>query len=236
MKLGIVLPQHDSGRGALLGAARMAEAAGLDSVWSYDNLRPKPGFADLLECWTALSAAAAATERITVGPLALRVTLRNAALVGHMAHSLESLAPGRVVITLGTGDASTKGEQLDSGYPWLPFTQRLEVLKNQVAVLREAAPGVRVWIGGTGRRILSTLPLADGWSYWGPVSGFAGAAAGANEKAGAGGVEVCWGGRTIDEAGLVELKALGVDHAVVAVSAGGYARRIDWLASMRPLL
>lgn len=214
----------------------MAEAVGLDSVWTYDNLKPKEGFNELVECWTALSAAAAVTERITLGPLVLRVTLRNVGLVAHMARSLHAIAPGRVVMALGTGDATTKGEQLEFGYGWLTFSRRLSVLEKQVHALRKDAPAVPVWIGGEGERILSTLPLADAWSYWGPVSGFAAAADRARTAAGSRALETCWGWRSIDEPGLIELSRLGADHAVVAVPARNYARRIEWLASMRSVL
>lgn len=214
----------------------MAEAAGLDSIWTYDNLKPKEGFNELVECWTALSAAAAVTERITLGPLVLRVTLRNVGLVAHMARSLQAIAPGRVVMALGTGDVTTKDEQIEFGYGWLTFSRRLEVLEKQIQALRNDAPAVPIWIGGEGERILSTLPLADAWSYWGPVSGFAAAADRARAAAGSRALQTCWGWRSIDEPGLIELNGLGADHAVVAVPARNYARRIEWLASMRPQL
>lgn len=236
MKIGIVLPQHDAGRRELLGAARLAEEAGLDSIWAYDTLRPKAGFTEVLECWTALSAAAAVTERVTLGPLVLRVTLRNVALVGHMAHSLHRMAPERVIMGLGTGDTTTKDEQIDFGYGWLSFGERLAVLEKQIGILREVVPGMPIWIGGEGERILSTLPLADAWNYWGPVSGFVAAANRARAAAGSRALETCWGWRSIDESGLIELSRLGVDHAVVAVPARNYARRIEWLASMRSVL
>lgn len=236
MKLGIVLPQHDSGREQLLGAARLAETVGLDSVWAYDTLRPKAGFTELLECWTTLSAAAAVTERITLGPLVLRVTLRNVGLVGHMARGLHSLAPGRVIMGLGTGDTTTKDEQIDFGFGWLSFSERLAVLEEQIDILRRTVPGVPIWIGGEGEKILSQLPLADGWSYWGPAPDLAAVTERADKAAGAKKVEVCWGWRTVDEAGLIELNELGVDHAVMAVPSRGYAQKIEWLASMRSVL
>lgn len=236
MKIGIVLPQHDAGRQELLGAAGLAEEAGLDSIWAYDTLRPKAGFTEVLECWTALSAAAAVTERVTLGPLVLRVTLRNVALVAHMARSLHRIAPERMVMGLGTGDTTTKGEQIDFGYGWLTFAERLAVLEQQIGMLREVVPGMPIWIGGEGERILSLLHLADGWNYWGPAPEMSTVAGKAREAAGTARIGVSWGWRTVDEAGLTELSELGVDHAVVAVPARSYTEKIEWLASMRSLL
>lgn len=236
MRLGIVLPQHDAGRAEVLDAARRAEEAGLDSVWAYDNLWPKPGFSTLLECWTALSAAAVVTERVTLGPLVLRVTLRRPELAAHIVRSLSGLAPGRVVVAMGTGDTSTRDELVASGYGWPEFAERLTLLDRQIELLRREVPGVPLWIGGTGPRILSLLPLADGWSYWGPVHGYADAAARAKRAAGSRKMQTCWGWSRLDRAGLQELRALDVDHAVLAVGAGNYAERIDWLASMRGLI
>lgn len=233
MKLGIVLPQHDAGRGELLHAAKMAEDAGLDSIWAFDNLEPKPGFGSLLECWSALAAAAAVTDRVTLGPLILRVTLRTPAIAAGMARSLDEIAQGRLIMALGTGDTSTREEMLRGGYPWSGFTERLAMLQTQIESLRAQAPRVPVWIGGTGPRILSLLPLADGWSYWGPAAGYGQAAIRAMEAAGGRSIETCWGGTSLDRAGLCELREQKADHAVLAVGARNYAERIGWLTSMR---
>lgn len=236
MKLGIVLPQHDSGRDHILAAARLAEEAGLDSIWAYDNLRPKRGFSQVMECWTTLSFAAAVTERITLGPLVVRATLRHPRLATHMARTLAELAPGRVVVGLGTGDRSTRREMIEDGYPWTDLDERVRMLKDQLDDLRVQAPDLPLWIGGTDRRLLALLPQADGWSYWGPVNEFAPVLGLAVKAAGEHKIEICWGGRTIGEPGLRELATLGVDHAVVAVGVATYARRIQWLGSLKDAL
>lgn len=229
MKLGIILPQFDAGPDELLGAARMAEESGLDSVWVFDNLwgvpnRDRP----VLEAWTSLSAVAASTSRITVGSLVLRTTLRNRRVLLSMAESLEMVAPGRVVVGLGIGDGRTTGEQLAYGLGYPPPAERAAELERHLDLFKADLPQVPVWIGGASRYVMDLIPKADGWNYWGSVDGFEkrlkqARAAGPN-------VPLGWAAPKASVEELERLVELGADHAVVAAGSHNYREKIAMLA------
>lgn len=253
MKLGIVLPQRAAGPDELLGAALAAENAGLDSIWVEDHLFGRPdrgrpvggpgGVAaanrkDLgspeaanppnhLEGWTALAAAAAVTQRVTIGTLVLRVGLRNPRVLVSMAQTLDLISDGRLVVGLGIGDASAVVEHRVHGIEFAAKPQRVMELRRTIEMLKEALPETPVWVGGSSEEIFETLPLADGWNFWGPPEGFPEAA----ERARAAGgprVEVSWGGMA-GQFNPEMLRQAGAGHAIVAVGARNYEERIAFL-------
>lgn len=234
MKTGIILPQFDAGPDELLGAARLAEESGLDSVWVFDNLwgvpeRDRP----VLEAWTSLATVAAATTTITVGTLVLRTTIRNRRVLLAMTESLEMVAPGRVILGLGTGDARTREEQLAYGLEYPPPAKRVADLERHLELFSAELPQVPVWIGGESRNVMSLIPRAAGWNYWGPVAGFASRVHRARALAGNRPVELSWGGPKITPDQLAELAALGAEHAIVAAGSHNYRAKIAMLAEFQ---
>lgn len=229
MHVGIILPQFDAGADELLGAARLAEDSGLDSVWVFDNLwgvphRDRP----VLEAWTALASVAASTKTITVGSLVLRTTLRNRRVLLSMAGTLEMIAPGRVVIGLGIGDNRTADEQIAYGFEYPPPADRAAELERHLDLFRAELPGVPVWVGGAGHWVMDLIPKADGWNYWGSVENFEkrlkrARAAGPN-------IPLGWGAPKASVEELERLVVLGADHAVVAAGAHNYQEKIAMLA------
>src|SRR5688572_30812933 len=117
MRLGLALPHYDtsfSGRPVswdqVRETAQVAERAGFDSVWVSDHLFldwSKYGGPETrqgaLECWTTLSALAAATDRVRLGSLTICNDLRSPALLAKMVASLDQLSGGRVDLGLGAG-------------------------------------------------------------------------------------------------------------------------------------
>lgn len=233
-KFGVVLPQHDAGREELFGAAALAEASGLDSVWLSDHLwgRGDPG-RPFLEGWVALAAVAAATERVVVGSLVLRTSLRRPRMVAAMVGTAASIAPGRIVAGLGIGDRSAAAEQEAYGIPLAPRAARLADLESAIRGIREVCPGVPVWVGGGSEEVLRMAARADGWSFWGPASEFPSRLARLRVLGGAKMPEVSWGGPHPGEEALAALEEAGCGHIVVPQAARRYREGIERLAEYK---
>ncbi|MFF7896354.1 LLM class flavin-dependent oxidoreductase [Streptomyces sp. NPDC007907] len=105
LHVGILLPTREQAingtyaAAPLLDFARQAEALGFDSLWAGDSLTARPRLDPLV----VLAAAAAATERITVGTAALTPALRHPLIGANMVASLSHVAAGRLVLGLGSG-------------------------------------------------------------------------------------------------------------------------------------
>src|SRR6476469_3010215 len=100
---------------------------GFDGVWLYDHLAGSVHRAPhVLECWTVLSAVAAAVPRLTVGSLVLNVANRDAGTLAVMAATLQEVSGGRLLLGVGAGggaDTPYAAEQTALGRP-VPGDQR----------------------------------------------------------------------------------------------------------------
>lgn len=230
MKVGVVLPQHESDRETLFAAAKLAQEAGLDSLWVADHLvgRGDPS-RPILEGWTALAAAAARVDELEVGTLVLRAGLRLPLLVTNMFSTLDSIAPGRVVAGLGTGDTSVALEQAVYGIPLTPRNQRIRWVEETISLMKRRAPGVRIWVGGGSREAMGLAVSAGGWNVWGPAREFTGKLAQLRALAGGEKIEASWAGSFPGSEALEMLQEAGADHAIVAVGASNFSERIDAL-------
>jgi probable F420-dependent oxidoreductase len=129
MKIGLMLPLGESEAGGWANLRAMAIAAdedGLDSVWGADHLifRDDGETEGIHECWTVLSAVAAVTSRVEIGPLVLALPFRNPALTAKMAAELDEVSGGRFILGLGCGWHEPEFDAF--GYPFDHRVSRFE--------------------------------------------------------------------------------------------------------------
>lgn len=88
--------------------ARRVEELGFDSLWVTENVHSR---SPSLEPLMALSAFAAHTTRVTIGPAVLLLPLRNPVGLAHAAATLDKLSGGRLILGVGSGGGAPEGYQ-----------------------------------------------------------------------------------------------------------------------------
>lgn len=116
--------------------ARAAESAGLGSVWIVEDYY-HPGACALA------GAVAAATERIAIGLGVVNPYTRHPALIAMETAALAGIAPGRVVLGLGTSNRNWIEEQMR-----IPFKTPLQALRESVEIVRRLLAGERLAFRG----------------------------------------------------------------------------------------
>jgi alkanesulfonate monooxygenase SsuD/methylene tetrahydromethanopterin reductase-like flavin-dependent oxidoreductase (luciferase family) len=246
----------------VLAFARTAERLGFDGVFAFDHFFPPgaPPDRPSLEAYATLSAVARATERVRIGTLVTRASLRPAGLLAKQVASLDDLSRGRFVLGIGTGDALSRAEHDAFGLPYLGPAIRRAHLVETVRALKalfagepweggEHVPAVRgpvlppprtpggppIWIGGASEgAVRAAAETADGWNGWGlPAERFGELAAGLPDH-----VAATWGGAAVvgedaQEAGrLLQSRASrGISAEVWAGDVGSFAAWLGRLAS-----
>lgn len=223
MRVSVAVPQ---GIGAdLTDYAARAEALGFHGVYCFDHLVPVSDPAGpALEAVASLGAVAAATERVVVGSLVLRTTLRPPPVTAGVAATLAAIAPGRVVVGLGAGDGTSKAEMARFGLPFRSLDERVAGLADTVAAVR--ATGVEVWVGGRHPKVVEVARTADGWNLW---------EAGVDEPVDAP-VPASWGGRVAPMGERPDVPLDGPDairRGLATLAAAGYE---EVVASVVPVL
>ena len=169
MKVGLTLPSFTEDPEVPLRVAAAAEAAGLDGVFVYDHLFrvAKDGaMRPALECLALLGALAVETERITLGTLVVRASLRPPATLAAALDTVVRIAGPRLVVGIGAGDEESRPEMDTFGLPMGTETDRVKRLR---ASLRElSSRPYPTWVGGRARHVgLVAAESANGWNRWG---------------------------------------------------------------------
>ena len=193
LKVGVQLPEVEyvASWPQLREMARTAEAIGLDSVWLGDHLlyrwedAPSRG---PWEAWTALTAIAAVTERVAIGPLVACTSFHNPAILAKKAATLDEVSGGRLILGLGAGWNETEYRAFG-----IPYDHRVSRFEEAFTIIRtllregrcdfdgtyyqvrelELLPrgprpdGPPLMVGSDGERMLGiTLPHVQAWNAW----------------------------------------------------------------------
>jgi alkanesulfonate monooxygenase SsuD/methylene tetrahydromethanopterin reductase-like flavin-dependent oxidoreductase (luciferase family) len=169
--------------------ARAAEEVGFDSIWMGDHLlyrgdgREERGPWD---AWSVLTALAAVTERVQLGPLVACTAFSSPGVLARRAAAVQEISNGRLILGLGAGWSEPEFRAFG-----IPFDHRASRFGESFEIIRRLLAGERVafegrfervddaillprptsppplMIGSTGERVLrATLPYADAWNIW----------------------------------------------------------------------
>jgi alkanesulfonate monooxygenase SsuD/methylene tetrahydromethanopterin reductase-like flavin-dependent oxidoreductase (luciferase family) len=143
-KVGITLPPFRPWR-ELRPLVETIEAVGLDSIWMVDHLtlRFPTQTIPTAECWSIVSALAAATRRVELGTLVSCTGYRNPAVLAKIAVTVDEISNGRLIVGLGAG--WHEPEYLAFG---LPFDHRAGRFDEAFAIIRGLLREGRVDVAG----------------------------------------------------------------------------------------
>ena len=152
---------------------------------------PGEGQEGVLEVWSTLAGLAAATSRITLGPLVCSVTYRHPAVLASAAVTCDHISNGRFILGVGAGwhenehraygfelgDRKTRSDRLEEGCQAIRGLLENESWTSNTRHFKfEEAPRypkpvqgrLPLLVGGKGeRRTLRTVALyADWWNAW----------------------------------------------------------------------
>src|SRR6187401_571472 len=139
MKIGLIVPMGDELQAGvpqrwsdIKALAVAAEDAGLDSVWVYDHLLadgPEQAAESPWEAWTLLTALAAVTSRVKLGPLVLCGPFREPGVLARMADTLQEISADRLILGLGCGWHQPEFDAFG-----LPFDERVGRFAEQLVI------------------------------------------------------------------------------------------------------
>ena len=123
MKLGLLLLNGEMKD--LVATARRAEAAGFSGVYVAEVYR---------SAWVLLTAIAAATDKITLGPYVINAYARSPLVAGMSAIDFNEFANGRLVLGVGGGN-----REVNEVWQGIPHARVLTKLREYVQILQRMA-------------------------------------------------------------------------------------------------
>jgi probable F420-dependent oxidoreductase len=188
VRVGIQLPEveRDVRWPEYLALARAAEEVGFESIWIGDHLLYDDPERGPWEAFTLLSALAAVTSRVRLGPLVACAGFHAPGVLAKMAATVDEVSQGRFVLGLGAGWNRREFDAFG-----LPYDRRVSRFAEAFAIIRGLVAGERVsiagdfhrvddavllptparpvplMIGSNGPRMLSiALPHVEAWNTW----------------------------------------------------------------------
>ncbi len=136
LKIGYKASAEQFDARTLLGYAVLAEERGFDSIAVSDHFQPwrhHGGAAPNAFVW--LGAVAASTKRAQIGTSVATPTFRyHPALVAQAAATVETLAPGRFFLGIGTGESMN---EVPLGIEWPEIKERFARMREAVDLMRK---------------------------------------------------------------------------------------------------
>ncbi len=143
IRFGIRLPPCEPPQ-TVAAAARAAEAAGFDDVWTLDS----PLLAGRLgDPYVTLAACAGTTSRVRLGVAVTNPVTRHVVVTAAAILSLDDLAGGRAVLGIGSGDSAMRTLGLDPADAEGTHRGRRPRLREAVETLRAIFAGKPVALG-----------------------------------------------------------------------------------------
>ena len=141
----------------LVELAVAAESRGWDGVFLWDHIVYRPPVSAVSDPWIALSAIAARTERLRLGPMVTPLSRRRVQKVARETVTLDHLSRGR--LTLGVGLGSSNTAELEPYGEVVDPVERARLLDERLSRLAELwagafqpppvqQPRIPVWVAG----------------------------------------------------------------------------------------
>ena len=197
MRFGLQLWSQATDWAGFRDAARAADAAGWDSIWTWDHLLAifGPWEQPTFEGWMALAGVGAVTSRVRLGLMVGANTFRNPGLTAKIATTLDHISDGRAVLGIGGAWFDREHDAYGIEFGASPG-ERLGWLDESVMLIRRLLDGERfdhsgpaytfrdalcrprpvqahlpILIGGSGRRktLRTVAERADAWNTAGTI-------------------------------------------------------------------
>ena len=198
VKFGLQLWSQQTDWPGFRDAALAAEAAGWDSIWTWDHLLAifGPWEQPIFEGWTALAALGPLTERVRLGLMVGANTFRNPGLTAKLATTLDHVSSGRAVLGIGGAWFEREHDAFGIDFGASPGA-RLGWLDESVMLIRRlldgelvthdgpryrlhdalceprpVQPHLPILIGGSGRQktLRTVAERADAWNTSGSIA------------------------------------------------------------------